>query len=66
MSSEAVTTIVLAIASWVVSGAITLGFMKSKIADFERRISQSEADNRQLQRDFMQHQLECARHRGAL
>lgn len=61
MNSEAVVLILLSIASWIVSGTITYGVMKTKITEFERRLTLVEIDHRQLQRDFTKHQIESAK-----
>ena len=60
MNTDSFVTILLAVGSWVVSGTITYGVMKTKIGDFERRLNVSEADHRELRRDFQKHQLYCA------
>jgi hypothetical protein len=61
MTSEALTLIGLTVLTWIVTGSVTYGVMKVKISDFERRLSDIEADHKQLERDFVNHRISAAR-----
>jgi len=59
-------TILLAVGSWLVSGAVTYGFMKSKIGEFDRRLMLIENAQLLLQRDLVKYQLETVKELAVL
>lgn len=62
MTEQDIVTIFLGIGSWIISGIVTITFMKTKIVEFERRLELIERKHEGLMKDFTQYQIETLKH----